>query len=372
MIGPLMVDQSREQVPMEPWQVIGPDGAAHGKKYPGKLALLREIDPILDGSRVEDSEWMNMNAGQIAPAGVDPTLPLGSRYHLRQQIEEVFSDMTSKDVEVLTALYGLDPAAYGSADVEQKDEGRRVNPLHVITAVELSDRLGLAPEDASRRDKQRKAKAAVDRAQSHFQEKAKAKGYRSVADRSRNWNRMISPQRVEIAPASGPSHRDLVERFGSDQAVSIYGAGVRAGNGEATAKKLEKLKAGKLSAKDRDSLMRDYIEQRDKERLAEFRRQTAHHTVDPSEVSEVGPGTGTPADADWLYTPQLLSGAMRAVVNNTGASRSSGDRKPAPSGVMSEERFADFMGRGQQFAQSQTPKQRKQRKKVKKGGDNNG
>ena len=356
------VNQSNEQVPLESWQVVGPDGVPHGPEYPGKLALLREVDPILDGSRVEDTDWMNMNEAMIVPTGVDPSLPLGSRYQLRQELDQVLAELPNDSSEVLTVLFGLDPVPASGADLEAPDEGRRLNPNYAVTAVELSDRLGLAKPGATRRDKQRKAKAAVEQAIRLFQTKADALGYRHIADSAKDWDQMIAPQRPEpIQIPEGPTQRELSERFGGSDKVAIYAAAVRAGNGEAVATKLDKLKAGKLSAKQRDNMMREYMEQRDQERLAEFRRQTRTRSVDPSQVKDVS--TGTPGEAGWLYTPEILAGSgtialpYRELVNEQQRAASENSLK-RQSKVWTDARFQRFMGRGQQF------------ERMKQGGDN--
>ena len=352
------IEQSDEQVPLGPWQVLGPDGVPRGKEHPGKLALIREIDPILSGSRVEDSEWLNENEGSIVPTGADPTLPVGARYHMRQEIDQVLADLPNDQAELLTVLFGLDPVPFGGESLEAGDEKRRVNPDHAVTAVELSDRMGLAKPDSTIRDKQRKAKAAVETAIRTFKIKADALGYRHIADRASDWDRMISPDRPEpLKTPSGPSHNDLSERFGGDDKVAIYSAGIRAGNGEAVAAKLDKLKAGKLSAKQHDAMLTDYLTQRDAERLAEFRRQTRTVAVDPAIVRDAS--TGTPGDSDWLYTPEVLDGAMRALVSGRQSSTAgSGDTKQSK--VWTDRRFQSFMGQGQQH-ERMSPQQ---------GGDN--
>ena len=355
------VDQSNEQVPLDSWRIVGPDGKPHGKEYPGKLVLIREIDPILDGSRVEDTDWMNLNEGAIVPTGADPTLPVGSRYHLRQGIDEVLAEMPDQSSELISVLFGLDPIPFGGESLEAGDN-RRQNPDYAVTAVELSDRLGLAAPDASRRDKQRKAKAAMENAVRVFQAKADEMGFRHIADRAKKWGRLVVDDGPEpIKAFEGPTHHELSERFGGPDKVAIYAAAVRAGKGEAVAAKLDKLKAGTLSAKQRDNLMSDYFEQRDKERLAEFRRQTRTVSVDPSRVKDVG--TGTSGDSDWLYTPEILAGSgtialpYRELVNEQQRAASE-KRLKRQSKVWSDQRFQRFMGRGQQY------------ERMKQGGDN--
>ena len=356
--NPVLVDQSNEQVPMEPWQVHSPDGEAHGREYPGKLQLIREMTPILDGSRVEDTQWMNDNPGLLLPGGADPTLPAGTRYHLRQEVDQVLAELSPANQEVLTTLFGLDPEDLVVAPPKAGEESRRVRGQDfAINAEDLADRLGLSRPGDTLRTKQRKAKDAVKRATLMFREAAHELGFRQVADRASRWTRLAGSSSPEpIQGGGGPSHRDLSERFGGDDKVAIYGAGVRAGNGDAVADKLDKLKAGTLSVKDRENLVSNYIKQRDKERLTAFRRQTHTVPVDPSEARDVGPQTGTPSEADWLYTAQLEQGALQALVNGTKTPR----RKQGPlrgtERVMSEERFQRFMGREQQWRQMQNEK----------------
>jgi len=366
--NPILVDQSNEQVPMEPWQVHGPDGKPHGREYPGKLQLIREMTPILDGSRVEDSQWINDNPGLVLPGGADPTLPAGTRYHIRKEVDQVLAELSPTHQEVLTTLFGLDPEDLVVAPPKAGEESRRVRGEDfAINAEDLADRLGLSSPDDSLRTKQRKAKEAVKHATVMFREAAHRLGFRQVADRASRWTRLADSGKAEpIRGGGGPTHGELSERFGGDDKLAIYGAAVRAGSGKAVAEKLDKLKAGTLPVKEREKLISNYIKQRDKERLASFRRQTRTVSVDPSEAHDVGPGTGTPSEADWLYTTQLEQGALQALVNGTKPPPQTKGPLRGTKRVWTEERFQRFMGREQQWRRAQKEKAEAEAAKKKK------
>ena len=366
--SPRIINQASEQVPLDSWQVRTMDGTETGKGYPGKLDLVETMDKILDGSRVEDSDWMNEHEGQITPQGSDPTLPQGARYALREQIESILTEMPPRQAEVITVIYGLNAHDDFPTDtVADPDVQRRIKDENLaMRAEDISDMLGLAPPTASIRDKQRKVKPVVDHAKATFRSVAEQMGYRHVSDRSRNWGQVITnPFRSEpIAAPTGPTHREMSERFGGDDKLAIYGAAVRAGNGEKVAKQLEKWKEGSLSSRERELVLRDYQEQRDKERLEAFRRQTATVAIDPSQVSDLD--TGTPSESDWLYADEIMAGTARAIVS--GGDAPSKDRPTRPSAIWSDERFHRFMGRERQYERFKETQ--KARNKTKQGGDN--
>jgi len=350
--GPLLVDQSKEQVPLEDWQVKGPDGSPRGKTYPGKLTLVREMSPILDGSRVEDSEWINQNEGKILPSGADTTLPVGMQYQLREDTEAVLAKLPEQQRELLSVLFGFEEDKFPGTPKTSHSKTRPMkflNPLpqgedYPVSAVELSDRLGLTAPDASVRTKQKKAESAAKIAVAMFRESADKLGLGQVGDRVKRWGRVHKLSKPDKKPIStGPTHKELSDRFGGDDKVGIYAAAIRAGKGSEVAEQLDKLKAGKLSAGERDALMAEHIERRDAERLAAFQRQTATTEVDPSEVRETA---GTPGDADWLYTPELEAGYLRAL-HRKHASGGAGENRESK--VWSDARYHDFMGRGEQY-----------------------
>ena len=350
--GPILVDQSKEQVPLEDWQIKGPDGKPRGRTYPGKLSLVREMSPILDGSRVEDSEWINQNEGRVLPVGADSTLPVGMQYQLREDIEAVTSKLPAKQRELLSILFGFEEDKFPGTPKASHSKTRPMKflqPLpkgedYPVSAVELSDRMGLAPLDASVRTKQKKAEAAAKIAVQMFQEKSAELRLGQVGARIKRWGAVHKLSRPDKAKTpTGPTHKELSDRFGGDDKVAIYAAAIRAGKGSEVAKKLDKLKAGKLSAGERDALMEEHIERRDAERLAAFQRQTATTEVDPSEVRET---RGTPGSADWLYTPELEAGYLRAL-HRKHSSGAAGENRE--SRVWSDARFQDFMGRGEQY-----------------------
>ena len=347
IVGPLLVDQGSEQVPDKDWRVIGPDGEERGKSYHGKMKLIAAMDPILSGTRVETGEWVNEREGMVIPLGGDHGLPRGVQHQLRHEIDSVLAEMGSENAEVLTVLFGLDPEDVVSAPpTAPKASGRgkeRVkSQTFAIKAEDLADKLALTAPDAPLRTKQRAAKKARDKAILEFRVKAADSGFRHLDKNAAKWGPIDTGRRLE--PPKGPTHGELVEKFGGEDRVQIYAASVRAGTSKTVAAKLEKWKAGKLSARDRKKLKSDFYEQRDRDRYAEFKRQTAHVEIDPKDVKDAG--GGTPSESDWLYAPLLEAGMMQALANRGSLA------DPGPRGeprFMSEERFARFMGRERQY-----------------------
>ena len=141
--------------------------------------------------------------------------------------------------------------------------------------------------------------------------------------------------------------------------MSMYLAAVRAGKGTATAKKLEKWNAGKLSVKERDKLISAYHDQRDRDRLQQFHMQTATQTIDPATLPAHKPGTSS--EASHLYVEEILAGAARAIVN--GVKRPAKPGKPLESRAWDDARFQKFMGRARQYEATRGSEQ---------GGDNEG
>ena len=333
------------------------DGTESGKPHMGKVALVTAMIPLLSGDRVEDTEWMNQHEGALVPVLADPTLPAGTQYHLRQQIDSIMAEMSPHDAEILSVLFGFEHSPLEA--LADSTSGIRDQDKFAVNSEDLATILGLAKESDSLRTKQRKAKAAVDRAMMSFRDIAQHMGKDAIAQSSRRWNRMISRDRPELTLPSGPSFNDLSERFGGDDRVYIYGTAVRAGQGDNTAKLLEKWKAGKLSKRAREKLLADHRERQDVERLRQFRQQTAHRVVDPEDASDMG--AGTDPESDWLYADEVMSSAARAVARGGLKGEPLRSGRPRNSRVWDDARFHRFMGRSQQHERAMREAQ---------GGDN--
>ena len=342
----IVVDQAAEQVPMEDWQVRGPDGKPTGKLYLGKRKLVAAMLPILEGNRVEDSEWMNQHEGNLVPPGADASLPQGMKHALRSKIDEIMEGVSERNQEVLSVLYGLDASPF---EVRGQSTGRVRGADYAVNAEDLATLLGLADKGDKLRDKQRLARVAVEHAEREFRASAAALGYDDVGKRSASWNRMLTVEKPEFRVPKGPTYNELAERFGGHDRVAIYGTAVRAGEGEKVAKLLDRWKGGKLTARQRGKLLREHQKRRDAERLKMARIQTAHREVDPSEVREPTGGQSDP-ESVWLYTDEMLLDAAQAIANGASSGQPIRPRTSRSSKVWDEARFQRYMGRATQYA----------------------
>lgn len=290
-------DQSHEELPWEDWSLLDPGGKPIGKrKYLGKQALMMHMEAITSGASVKNSEWMEQHPGESLPTRGDE--PAAVSALLAQDAHKILAKIPQDQAKALRMLFGFEPYS----ESKKRDE--------IATEMELTKK------GASRATKFRAAGKLLDRATQAFKMAAES-------DRSETRHHIAkwahaAPQ-VHVEPGNwGPAQRELQDRFGTPERVRIYLAAVRSGHGQRTAEILDKEKTGKATKAQQKRVRREFHAQRDKERLAAFRRQTQTREVDPSVVREVGAAVGTAAESPWLYTDTILSDYMTAMLKLGG------------------------------------------------------
>jgi hypothetical protein len=320
--------QDNEELPMEDWRVVGPDGREHGAPQPGKLSMIARLNGIVSGEKVSADDILASQESGLLPRGVDSGLTVGSAHHARSEVESILAEMKPRSAQALSLIFGLGESGGG-------DRGE-------LTDTQLADQLGLGGKDASDRTKRREGAKAREAAVAEF--KALAGRDSLVRQFADHWTRP-APQAPDLS-AFGPSHSDLLGRFGSDERVRLYQLGLRTGDSERVGKILDREVAGKATDDERHELRAAYYAQRADDRLQAFREHAKMRIVDPSLVKE--PMTGSSPYADHLYTEELLTNALQAVASGHGGSgrdMRTSTRTPGQSKVMSDERFRTFMGR---------------------------
>ncbi len=267
---PKVIDQATEAVPAVPWRIKGPDGEERGKPYPGKLALIETMESLLAGDRVQDSEWMLEQASHVLPNQDGLGMHAGTAIHIRMEIENILEQMQDPGRTALIMQYGLHAEDREPASV-----------------ADIAAEVGITGSAATQR---RKVAALLTRATQQAQEIGEGTEASRFLPR---WGRLSDPTEAppEFKPLM-PAHSALRTRFGSDEAVYVYQAAIRAGHGDRTAKILDKIKAGTATDIERTTVYQEHMAQRNNERLAAFQRQTQARAVDPSEVRDVGPQSG--------------------------------------------------------------------------------
>jgi hypothetical protein len=281
-----VVDQGGEEVPPGPWKVKTPAGLEVGESRAGKLALIDEYKAIVDtgkaSAEVLGSIDMDLLPGQAAAA-----MPLGTAFHLRLEVESILKKMTPEHRNVLLLTFGM------HAD----------HPGIEMTAPQLGEAIGLKGSAPTVR---RAARSLRDSALAHFKRLAD----REDAEVARHVGKWVAPDTAKVDdddPTHGPSpfrasHATLKAKFGSDLAVKVYQAAMRAGHPTRTGAILEKVKDGTATARERQELQRDYQSQLDKERLSAFNRHRSRK-IDPDvRVRDQGPQGLTSVENDYLTT----------------------------------------------------------------------
>jgi DNA-directed RNA polymerase sigma subunit (sigma70/sigma32) len=321
-------DQASQQVPLNEWQLLSPTGEPVGNKYPGKLALIAEMQSLLAGNRVADSQWINDHQNTSIPLRADTTMPLGAQHHLRQQIDEVTAKLSPRNKATIELLFGLD---------EDGESDSRSG--YVITKEDLAARLGLAKKTASKATIYNKANKAIADALAAFKKEAVAQGKgRMATAASTKWNRIDDNPPPK---KTGPTFRDLRERFGGADRARMYLTAMRAGEGSKAAKTLEDWKAGKLTVGDIDKFLGEHTRRRDVERMRQFHNQQSTMTVDPAMVKP--PRYETSQEADYLYADEVALGAMRAIAN--GVKRPAKPDTPVGAAPWDDARFKEVQRR---------------------------
>ena len=355
--GEKIVDQAHEQVPMEEWQVKTPVGAPAGKMYPGKLKLAAKMEQLLGGEDVPDLEWLQQAPQHLLPQHEDQAMSAGTALHVRQEVIEIIASMREPHAQALAMRFGMhtpedeDPDALhakklGELKAMAKDRGLpsggnksqlaasilqwsagQVRPGtkgYEATAVNVADSLGIGQNltPASRGAKVRRIwKEGI----ASFTNKAWGKNA-AVAEYVKMWATDLAEDPKPDGRREGPmlpSHQWLKDRFGTDERVLVYQAAMRAGNGASTGRMLEREKHNELTPQESAKLREEYHAQLRVDAQAAFDRYKAV-TVDPDKVHDIGPHTGTPGEAEWLYSSNVLTGYMRALI--------SGDTNPPKKG----------------------------------------
>ena len=325
------VDQSKQQVPLDRWQVLSPTGEPSNElSYPGKRQLIEELTPFLAGDRVKDSAWINENQRALIPLRADPTLPLGAQNHLRAQIDEVLDELSPRDSEVVKVLFGLDSDESGVGHGAEFSLSRSA----------LSDRFELARPDASRPTKTKKANAAIKAALDAFKREASSQGKgRMATEASTRWNRVGTES---ASTQTAPTYRELADKYGGDNRVDIYQTAVRAGHGSAVAKKLLDWKAGNLPVGQRDELLREHQKRRDAERIAMFHRQKTL----PAPEGFMRPESARSQSAEHVYTSDVMNGALQALANGSKLPRKQG--APTDAKPWDDAKFQTYLARAEE------------------------
>jgi hypothetical protein len=340
-----IVDQAHEQVPDEPWQVVTPAGKPEGKFYPGKKQLAEKMEMLLNGEDVPDEDWLQQAPSSILPNHDDLAMTAGTALHVRREVMDILATMRQPESDALAMRFGMytpedeDPdALHGKKQAELKamarDRGLPVggNKNELVTrilqwsagevrpgtkgyeasATEVADALGLG-QDLSAASRGAKIRRIWKDGIKQFQAKAFFNNA-SVAEYVKLWSKDLADDPAPSGDRFGPmlpSHSWLKDRFGNDERVYIYQAAMRAGTASEVARKLERERDGKLSAKASAKLRADYHAQLHADAQEAFNRYRAV-TVDPDKVYDIGPNTGTPGEAEWLYTENVLTDYMRA------------------------------------------------------------
>ena len=232
--------QGSQKIPMDEWYVKDSEGNPVGKPKPGLLKLADVMQNLAQGNKVADSEWL-IQYGSSAPEVEASTLPLGEQLRRRDEVERVVARMDNMLGDALWMKLGLD-------DVGGKG----------ATTVEIADALGILPKSAAstRRKavgevlKQARVQASSIAADLGIERTPRAPLGRREAFIKQAWIKDIeadAPARVEVG--TGPSWRDLMERFGgSQERAMIYAAAAKEGRADEVAAILEREAKQKASA----------------------------------------------------------------------------------------------------------------------------
>jgi hypothetical protein len=260
--------QDDDDLPMNPWRVLGPDGKPVGKEYPGKLQLIEKIGSLMAGGAVQDSEWMLQNQGSL-PAVHQEILPIGTESALRDKVDAILNheSMPEEYREVLRMRFGFHTPDGAVADAQQ-----------------ISDKLGLAPKDAGEATKRRRVAALYEQAVEKYRKIDTILNTRT-ARHVDDWTAARPPEQPS-PEATGYSLNQLTDRFGNEERARVFLGAVRGGFGDRAAKVLEAERAGKATPRQQSKLRRDYSAQIDRERIAAFHRYRAT-PVEPEAARDI-------------------------------------------------------------------------------------
>jgi len=326
--GEKIVDQSREQLPMEDWHIVSPDGTEHGSLHAGKLSMIARLQPLMDGDRLRGSEWMERHDEGLLPHGAHQGMAVGTAHHLQSEVSSIIGRMSADNAQVLQVLFNFD----GKGQAFSADSSR-------ISDLELAQRLKLK-EGSSDRTKIRAGAEARQQAVGSFKRHAQAS--RSEARRYADiWSK---PKSVWQPPENqGPSHAELREKLGNDERVSLMQAGIAMGRSKEVEKILLKEKAGKATSKESRLVRTIFHDHRNEQRLEMFKLHAQTFTVDPSEVFDTG--VGATESREHLMIADVLDGAAQAIMSGAHLPTSTSRPRSGKSKVMTDEKFARFMGR---------------------------
>jgi hypothetical protein len=200
----------------------------------------------------------------LAPA---QGMPLGTALHLRMEVESILAKLPEKHRKVLALKFGLHDGTGEEAAAEV-----------------ISKELGIEGSEATKR---RAVLKLVDEATKAFKRIADSDGA-EVSRHIEGWTHEGPAVHVSEGP-TGPSHRELVDKFGSDQAVHHYHAAVRAGQANVVEPILLAQKRGTATPEEITHVGQIVHAQRDRDRLETWKRFYQPQAVDPKQVRDIGP-----------------------------------------------------------------------------------
>ena len=326
--------QDNEPLPMNDWHIKTPTGENAGRARAGKLTMVRRLKGVVEGQAVYGSDWMEQHEGGELPRRSEAGMSVGTAHHVSTEVSEIVGEMSPRNAQIISVLFGL------SGDFTEGSKDRPRDKNRMLSDLDLAKLLDIGKK--TRRD------GAVARSSAIDEFKRIAHQRKSIARQyADHWGRAESgPFFSRDESEYGPSHRELKERFKTDERVSLYQVGLRTGDSKRVGDILDREVKGTAKPAEMHEIREAYYQQRAMDRLEEFRRQTHHIQVDPSLVFDRP--EGTPADADYLYPDEILHNAMHAIASGALSRLSdtaSYAEQKARSKVMSDEKFARFMGR---------------------------
>ena len=342
----LVPDQGKEQVPNEDWQVMTPTGKPEGRMIPGKLSLIKTMELLIQGQEPADEDWMIQNQIDILPDHTAAAMTAGTALYIRSEVQEILARLPPREGMALAMRFGMhesveeDLTALGAMSGKELKEmaqtrglktggskSKLVERIHdwgTVTdrpgtggrgagAMEVADALGIA---IGRGDDTRAA--AVRRIwKNGFNQFSRIAdvGEYEVRNWAKQWDPADPPKAEPTKPAGsfGPSHGELRELFGSDERVHLYQAMVRAGKGQRAKDVLMRENTGETTPAERQIVRAQAAEQKRKEAQIAFNRHGLTHEVDPEDARDVGMGTGTPGESEWLYPPTVTTDWMKMI-----------------------------------------------------------
>ena len=340
-----IVDQAHEQVPLDDWQVVTPTGQPEGQTYPGKKKLAEKMVQLLSGEDVADDEWLSNAPSNLLPNYDDLAMSAGAALHVRREVITILDTMGDPHGTALAMRFGMYVPEDENPDTLQahklatlkamaKDRGLKASGNkgelatrilqwsagqtrpgtkgYEASAVQVAEVLDLG-QNLAPASQAAKIRRIWKDGIGTFQRKAIA-DHASIAEYVSMWAPELTKDPAPSTQRQGPllpSHEWLKGRFGTDERVYVYQASMRAGTGSRTGRMLERENAGELSPQESAQLRDEYHAQRRKDAHAALKRYKAV-TVDPDRAHDIGPDTGTPGEAEWLYSSNVITDYMRA------------------------------------------------------------